>query len=403
MRLTRGTGDGSTAVPVYSGPRKGLGLRTIQPLRLVIAGGGTGGHVLPAIAVLEAFEAMDHRVDPLWIGSAAGVERDAAERAGVPFRTIQTGKLRRYIDRRTPLDLSRIPIGVAQAWRLLRQQRPDVVFSTGGFVSVPTVLAAARRFPIVTHEQTAILGLATRINLRVANVLAVSYEATADLAQGRHQRVVVTGNPVRASLRTGDRDRGLARYQFDPDLPVLYVTGGARGASPLNKLVEQTLPGLLETCQVIHQAGPASANADVSRLSAAARSWSDTLQRRYHVTEFVGDELPDVYAAADVVLGRAGAGTVAELAFLNKPAVLIPLPGTGGDEQTRNARVLAEAGAATLLPEAEATPEKLREIIETLMSDPSRRRDMANNGRSVGRADAASELARLLITTATNG
>lgn len=374
---------------------------TIQPLRLVIAGGGTGGHVLPAIAVLEAFEAMGQRVDPLWIGSSAGVERDAAERAGVPFRPIQTGKLRRYVDRRTPLDLSRIPVGVAQAWRLLDQQRPDVVFSTGGFVSVPTVLAAARRFPIVTHEQTAILGLATRINMRVADVLAVSYEATAELARGRHERVVVTGNPVRASLLTGDRERGLARYRFDPDLPVLYVTGGARGASPLNKLVGQLLPRLLETCQVIHQAGPASANEDCSGLSAAAHSWSDTLRERYHVTEFVGDELPDVYAAADVVLGRAGAGTVAELAFLHKPAVLIPLPGTGGDEQTRNARLLADAGAATLLPEAESTPEKLRGIIEVLLANPSRRHDMAHNARSVGRADAANELARLLIDTAT--
>lgn len=372
-----------------------------SPIRMVIAGGGTGGHVLPAVAVLEAFAEIGQAVEPLWIGSATGVEVEAAAGANVPFRAIQTGKLRRYIDPRTPVDLGRIPAGFIQARRILGTHRPDVVFSTGGFVSVPTVLAAARRFPILTHEQTAILGLATRINLRVASAVAVSYEVTAALARRHHRHVVHTGNPVRSSLRTGDWERGLARFRFEPGLPVLYVTGGARGASPLNRLVLELLPGLLATCQVVHQAGPASANGDVEMLRQAAEKWPEALRGRYHVTEFVRDELPDVYAAADLVLGRAGAGTVAELAFLGKPAILIPLPGTGGDEQTRNASILADAGGALMLPEAAATPETLGGLLTGLLLDEPRRRAMGLRARSAGHADAAHRLTRLLIELAT--
>ena len=375
-------------------------MTTNTPIRMVIAGGGTGGHVLPAVAVLEAFDAMGQAVEPLWIGSAAGLEREAAGDAGVPFRAIQTGKLRRYIDRRTPLDLGRIPFGFGQAWRILDRHTPDVVFSTGGFVSVPTVLAAARRFPILTHEQTAILGLATRINLRVADVVAVSYEATAELARRRHRRVVTTGNPVRPSLQNGDRNLGLARFGFDATLPVLYVTGGARGATPLNRLVGGLLPELLNDCQVIHQAGPVTANTDVAALENRARSWPDALRRRYHVTDFIRDELPDVYAAADLVLGRAGAGTVAELAYLGMPAILVPLAGTGGDEQTRNARMLADTGAAVLLPESETRPGDLRDALTPLLASASRRQEMAAKARTVGRHDAAAQLAQALMSLA---
>lgn len=371
-----------------------------QRLRLVIAGGGTGGHVLPALAVLEAFAALDEPVDALWIGSVDGVEREASEAAGIPFRSIPTGKLRRYLDYRTPLDLARIPVGLVQSWRVLREYQPDVVFSTGGFVSVPTVVAAARRFPILTHEQTAILGLATRINLRVADVAAVSYESTAEMARHRHRRVVVTGNPVRSSLLAGDRERGIAEFGLTPSLPLLYVTGGARGASPLNQLLERLLPELLETCQVIHQAGPASANGDLDRLQARALTWPKELQRRYRVMEFVRDELPDVYAAADLILSRAGAGTVAELAFLGKPAILIPLPGAGSDEQTRNADLLVSAGGAVALPESEATPERLHEAIMSLMPHPDRLREMGTNARTIGYPDAAKRLATLLIDLA---
>jgi UDP-N-acetylglucosamine--N-acetylmuramyl-(pentapeptide) pyrophosphoryl-undecaprenol N-acetylglucosamine transferase len=368
-----------------------------QPMRLLIAGGGTGGHVHPALAVLEELERREIATDPMWIGSRAGLEREAAARTGIHFLEIPTGKFRRYLDWRTPLDVARVPLGVARAWWYVRGYRPEVVFSTGGFVSVPTVIAAARLAPILTHEQTATLGLATKINARFADVLALSWEASLRSAHGIRCRTVVTGNPIRASLAAGNAERARFRYGFDAVLPFLYVTGGARGASPLNERIGALLPDLLSHCQVLHQTGPPAANSDAAILRQARGTWPEEIRRRYQVVEFVGDELADVYAAADLILGRAGAGTVAELACLGLPSVLIPLPDTGGDEQSRNARLLSDAGGAVVIEQVEATPERLRDALVDLLLDPGRRQSMAKKARAVGRPDAAARLADELL------
>ncbi|MEA2582687.1 MAG: UDP-N-acetylglucosamine--N-acetylmuramyl-(pentapeptide) pyrophosphoryl-undecaprenol [Thermomicrobiales bacterium] len=356
--------------------------------------------MLPALAVVEEFRARGVPLELLWIGSRGDVEGPAAERAGIPFRAIKTGKLRRYLAAETILDAVRLPVGTAQAWRILRQFRPDVIFSTGGFVSVPTVVAGARLAPILTHEQTAILGLATRINLRFADVLAVSFEESAARASGIDGRVVVTGNPVRSSLRQGDAARGLARFGFSRDLPLLYVTGGARGASPLNQRVAALLPDLLQLCQVLHQAGPATANDDLKMLETLRARLSPELQRRYRPVEFVRDELADVYAAASLVLGRAGAGTIAELAYLGKPGLLIPLPGSGGGEQDANARALAGAGGAVVMAQEEATPKRLGADLESLLRDPDRLCTMGQRAASIARRDASLRLANELLALA---
>jgi UDP-N-acetylglucosamine--N-acetylmuramyl-(pentapeptide) pyrophosphoryl-undecaprenol N-acetylglucosamine transferase len=371
-------------------------------LRLVIAGGGTGGHVLPAVAVVEELRRRKVSVELLWIGSTGGVEKALAEENQIPFVAIPTGKLRRYLSIQNIADAARIPVGIVSAWRHLRRFNPDVVYSTGGAVSVPTALAAARLAPILTHEQTAQIGLANRTVARVADVFAVGFEGTAELARATHKRVVFTGNPVRRSLLAGDATQGLSRYGFDPDVPLIYVTGGARGASPLNQRIAALLPDLLAACQVLHQVGPASANQDAETLKAERASWPPDVQKRYHVVEFVRDELPDVYAAASIVVGRAGAGTVSELAYLGLPSILIPLPGTWGDEQRKNARLLADAGGAIYLEQADAIPERLRDTIAALVSDPARRREMAAAAASVGRRDGVERLTDELLNLATD-
>lgn len=368
--------------------------------RLVIAGGGTGGHVLPAISVIEELRRRQVPVELLWIGSHTGVEREVAASAGVPFAAIQTGKLRRYVSVKTATDMFRIPVGYVQARRLLRGFHPDVLYSTGGNVSVPSALAAARTTPILTHEQTAQIGIANRIVGRVADVFAVTFAQTADQARTHSKHVVVTGNPVRASLRAGDAERGRAAWDMSPDLPLIYVTGGARGASPLNDRLAAILPDLLRETQVIHQAGPAAANGDAASLDAARATWPADIRDRYRVMEFITNGIADVYAAADLVIGRAGAGTVCELAFLGKPSILIPLPGTWGDEQRKNASMLANAGAAIVLEQDDATPERLRTTIAELLHDPDRLRAMGAAARSVGRDDAAARLTDELLALA---
>lgn len=367
------------------------------PLRLVIAGGGTGGHVQPAIATLQE---LRRRVplQVLWLGSAAGLERSVAAEEGIAFRAIAVGKLRRYFSLETPLDALRIPLGVAQSVRQLRATRPNLVFSTGGFVSVPTVVAARLLgIPSLTHEQTAIIGLANRINARFADVIALSYERSRALLGTHHGRIVVTGNPIRASLCDGDPAGAFRAFGLDPNQPLVYVTGGAQGAQAINGAVREALPRLLELVQMIHQCGRTAGEEE--RLRAAREALPCQLQGRYVIRPFIGPELADIYAAAALVVGRAGAGTVAELSALGKPSLLIPLPGSAGGEQQINARMLEEAGASVVLPQVQLNPERLAAEIEHLITG-ERLPAMAAAARTRGNPDAAARLADALLALA---
>jgi UDP-N-acetylglucosamine--N-acetylmuramyl-(pentapeptide) pyrophosphoryl-undecaprenol N-acetylglucosamine transferase len=366
---------------------------------LVIAGGGTGGHVQPAVAVYQRLRAST-AVEALWLGSHRGVEQSAADRSEIVFTPIQTGKFRRYLSLRTPVDLVRIPIGVLQAYRTLKRFRPDVVLSTGGFVSVPTIVASRLlHIPSLTHEQTATVGLATRINARFATVVALSFEQSRAQLRGARARITVTGNPIRAALFNGAAGDGLNRFGLSPEMPLVYVTGGALGAHAINQVIQAALPDLLTVTQVVHQCGAAGGNGDYPRLLAARAALPEVLQPRYVVREQIGDELPDLYAAASLVVGRAGAGTVAELAALGKPSILIPLPGTGGDEQTVNAHVLAGAGGAVLLPQSELTAQRLVTEIRSLLGS-DRLSEMSKAALSCGQRDADERLAAEILALA---
>ena len=367
------------------------------PLRLLVAAGGTGGHVLPAVAVIDELKARNIPLEVLWIGSHKGVERDIAHSHGLRFAAIQTGKLRRYVSLETVTDMLRLPVGLVQAFLQVRAFKPDVIFSTGGNVSVPTVIAGSRLAPVLTHEQTAQVGIANKIASRFAARFAASYEETAEIARSMHEHVVVTGNPVRTSLAKGDKQEAWDHFGLSPDMPVIFVTGGARGASAINERIGKLLPGILDKTQIVHQAGPAVANDDAARLAGLRVTWPTEIRRRYVVREFLGPEIADLYAITDLVIGRAGAGTVAELAFLGKPAILIPLPGTWGDEQRKNAEVLTRHDAAIVLEQADTDAAKLGSVINELLDDPMRRKGMGSNASKVARPDAAARLADELL------
>lgn len=375
------------------------------PLRLAVTGGGTGGHVTPALAVVahlrQRLDAAGRPLDLLWIGSHDGVERAAAARAGIAYAAIPTGRLRRYLTLATVRDAARLPLGLLAARRHLARFRPHVLFSTGGFVSVPAVVAARLLgIPSLTHEQTVTVGLANRINARFATRVALAYEAAHAWLPRGAAPVVVTGNPVRPELLAGRPDRALAAFDLRPEHPVVYLTGGARGSHALNAAVAGALPDLLAVAQLVHQTGPAEVNGDLPRLEQRAAALPAELQRRYRPLAFVGPELADLYALAGLIVGRAGAGTIAELAALGKPALLIPLPGAAADEQARNARLLADAGAAVLLPEADLTPARLTREIGALLADPARLDRMGQTARRFARPDAAERLVALLLELA---
>jgi UDP-N-acetylglucosamine--N-acetylmuramyl-(pentapeptide) pyrophosphoryl-undecaprenol N-acetylglucosamine transferase len=327
---------------------------------------------------------MAHRraVDATWIGGTWGIEREAAVRAGVPFVAIQSGKLRRYLSWHTPIDAVRIPLGYAQAYRHLKRINPAVVFSTGGYVAVPTALAAARLdIPVLTHEQTAQLGLATRIIARAADVLALSFPLPEAAQFDGTARVIVTGNPVRPALFGGDAARAMARFGLSSNMPTIYATGGARGSSPINERIERALPLLLPSTQIIHATGPTEANDDYPRLTKVRDALPDEWRARYVVVETLGDELRDVAA-------------------LGKPSILVPLPGTGGDEATKNARVLADAKAAILLAQSEATPELVASYVIALLNDHPRRARMSEAARALAPTNAAAKIADALLELA---
>lgn len=377
-----------------------------QPLRLLIAGGGTGGHIFPAEAVLQELAKRNITVDAHWIGQKDGREEEVAKRYGIPFTTVQVGK-----SRRTPgvqdrllnlIDKGRLLIGIPQARLKVRRFRPDVIFATGGYVSMPTAIAGATLAPVLVHEQTVQIGVANRLASKRANTLAVSWDQAIEDARskGITARLVNTGNPVRASLSQGEAARGFSAFGLDPSVPLLYVTGGAKGSVPVNKLISDSLPLLLESMQIIHQTGRAAENQDADRLEELRSTLPSNLQARYVVRDFIRAELPDVFAAADLVVGRSGAGTITELAALGKPSVLIPLVPTSGNEQVRNAAMLADAGAAMSVEQATTSSAELAGIIISLITDRARLESMATAAKSVANPDGAARLTDELLKLA---
>ena len=367
-------------------------------MTIIIAGGGTGGHTSPGLAVAALLRARG--VSHAWIGSHDGVEARRAVEEGIPYHAIPTGKLRRYWAWRNVTDLAiNVPAGVLRAHALLRRLRPRVVLATGGFVALPVVMGAAlARVPVVVHEQTAVPGLANRIAALRAHRVAVTFAESA-----RHfpaDRVVLTGNPLRPDLRGGSRAEAVARYGLDPALPLVYVTGGALGAHAINRAVGESVGGLLAHAQVIHQCGDNAVTGDLAWLQARRDALPPALARRYTVQAWVGAELAGIYATAALVVARSGAGTVNECCQLGLPALYIPMPGASGDEQTANARLVARAGGCAIAPQASLTPETLLERVRTLLADPAALKDMGERARTLAVPDAADRLVDLLLEIA---
>ncbi|MER7118432.1 glycosyltransferase [Streptomyces goshikiensis] len=381
-----------------------------RSFRLLVTGGGTGGHTYPALTAIRAMQARlaaaDRSLEVLWIGTADGLEARVAPAEGIAFRTVATGKIRRSANPLKMLsaanvkDMARVPLGVAQARSIVAEFQPDVVLATGGYVAVPAGLAARLcRRPLVLHEQTVRLGLANRKLAGSATRIAVSSDSSLPLLPAELRRLaVVTGNPVRPEVLSGQADKAVQALNlagFDRRLPTVYVTGGAQGAQQINGVVRDVLPWLLGHANVIHQCGPAN----TEELRAAAAGLDPVLVGRYHLTGFLGAELPDVLALADLVISRSGAGTVAELTALGKPAVFVPLATSAGNEQAHNARHLADAGAALALL-GEVTPQALQNAVGPLLSDPALRAAMVERARAYGRPDAAERLVDVLLTAA---
>ncbi|MEI7553731.1 undecaprenyldiphospho-muramoylpentapeptide beta-N-acetylglucosaminyltransferase [Candidatus Chlorohelix sp.] len=385
-----------------------------REIRILVTGGGTGGHVTPAIAVVRAIreQAQNTAWKPVfrYLGNKRGIESKLAVEAGIEFEGVESGKLRRaynlrgYFTRENIADAFRIPVGIVQALWKVWKFHPHVVLSTGGYVSVPPVIAAwLLRVPVITHEQTVQIGLANRITARFARTIALTFEGAAqELPPRLRRKTRVTGNPVRSIIFKGDKEKAIAHCSFDSSdnhLQTIYITGGAQGARIINRAIEAVLGELLQFCRIMHQCGqqPAGDEQDYDRLAKVESRLPTQLRHRYWLTRFVGDEIGDVFALTNLVISRAGAGTVTEVSALGKPAIFIPLVPTGGDEQTRNAKRSVEAGAAVIIPQAELNGERLLDEIKKLLKNTQQLEAMGKAALTLARPNAAHDLAQVVL------
>ena len=322
-----------------------------KQLNVCLTGGGTAGHVTPHFALVPGMRERGWRI--FYIGSA-GLERQLVEAQGIPFYSIATGKLRRYLSWKNFLDLFKVGIGCLQALWLLLRHRPDVLFSKGGFVAVPVAWAAwLLRIPVVSHESDVTPGLANRLIKPVAYKLLYTFPETASYLQGKSEQV---GTPIREQLFLGDRVRGEALCGFAAEeLPTILVMGGSQGAQRVNEALKAILPWLVEHARVIH-------------LTGAGKGIGFT-HARYKSFEFLSEEMKDVYALSDFVISRAGANSLFEILALRKPMLLIPLESGSRGDQVINAESFQKQGWAKVLREKHLNNETLKAAILELLSD----------------------------------
>ncbi|WP_438446315.1 undecaprenyldiphospho-muramoylpentapeptide beta-N-acetylglucosaminyltransferase [Gorillibacterium sp. sgz5001074] len=326
--------------------------------KIVFTGGGSAGHVTPNLALIGELRSSGWDVD--YIGSADGIEKGIIAETGVRFHAISSGKLRRYFDLKNLKDPFKVAKGVWDAYRVLSKVKPDVVFSKGGFVSVPVVAAAKLKgIPVIVHESDITPGLANKLSAPMARRVCVTFPETARHIKG--DKALCTGVPVRPELFHGRADKARLELDFVRSRPVLLVMGGSLGAKAINLAVRQALPELLAQFQIIHICGK-------NNLDPALEG-----TRGYRQFEYVSAGLPDLLALADVVVSRAGATSIFEFLALRKPMLLIPLSrqASRGD-QILNARSFAARGFAEVVEEEELNASVLAERVATLYSQRDR-------------------------------
>ena len=370
-------------------------------ITIVFTGGGTGGHIYPGLAVIDELKKKED-VDVCWIGNSKGMDRNIVTEYGVAFYGIPSGKLRRYFSLQNLRDVFLIIAGFFSSIRILRRVKPALVFSKGGFVSVPPCRAAKfLHIPVITHECDFSPGLATRINARSASAIFVSYEATREAFPERmRSKVTVTGNPVRFAFYTASAVRGREFLQCTKiDKPILLILGASLGARQINDLIATCIDELCKRFIVVHQTGIQNADQIVFQENPVVKAY-------YRPYAFIRMEMPDVLAASSLVIGRSGANTVWECASAGKPMILIPLEkGSSRGDQVENARYFVAAGAAMMLTGTDVSKETLLDRIAEIYSDSGIYDAMAQKAAALGNVRPAPYIADLLVhfSTEKNG
>lgn len=367
-------------------------------MRIILTGGGTGGHLTPLVAVAEKLKAkLGPEANILYVGSGAKMEKDIMAENGIRAKFVVSGKMRRYFSIQNFFDLFKIPVGFLQSLWILLRFMPDVIFSKGGYVAVPIVLAAwIYRIPIMIHESDSAPGVANQFLSKFANRIAVAYPASEEYFP--KEKTALVGNPIRFQVTEGDAHILRQELGFTESRKTILVLGGSQGSKVINDAIIKILPHLLQHFQIIHQTGIDNLE---SVKSEAAFMGVKAGHDGYAPFGFMNaNKLRDSFALADLVISRAGATFITEIAANGKAAILIPLESSANDHQRMNAYALAHIGAADVLEEGNLGEHILIENIEKIMNDDALQQNMIKEIKTFYHPQAADVIANGIIELA---
>lgn len=350
--------------------------------RIVLTGGGTAGHVTPNMALIPGLKSRGYSIK--YIGSYDGIEKKLIADLGVDYSGISSGKFRRYLSRKNFTDPFRVIKGYREAKKLIKTYKPGILFSKGGFVSVPVVLAAKKyKVPIIIHESDMTPGLANRISIPYASTICHNFPETAQyLPSGKS---LLTGSPIREELRKGEKLAGLNMCNFTANKPIIMVIGGSLGAVAVNEAVRSSLNLLLDKFQIVHLCGKGKMDKTLDNITG------------YKQFEYIKSELKDLFAMSDIIISRAGANAICEIVALRKPSILIPLSARASrGDQLLNAESFKKQGFSEVIQEEELSPELLAETIDKVYTN---RKDYINAIDQAGTNDAVETILNLIDST----
>lgn len=354
--------------------------------KYILTGGGTMGSVTPLLAVAEELKKREDGVEFLWIGTKNGPEKKVVDLFSIKFISVPAGKLRRYFSGWNFLTPFLLAAGFFKSLWLIFKFKPKMILSAGGFVAVPVIWAGwVLRVPSLVHQEDLRPGLANKFTARFAKIITVTFpESLKYFPKG-----IVTGNPVRPEIFSGDKERAVQNLNLERGLPIVFILGGGTGAISLNKIVVAAARELVRFCQIVHMTG--------GRIDESLRAEIENIKRetaRYHTAEFFGEELSDIFSAADLVISRAGMATLTELAVLGKPTVLVPIPKS---HQEDNAYYFKKQNAVVFWNEEDLTPENFFAGIQELLNNRVELENLSRNIKETMPADAAQKIADRIL------
>ncbi|ANZ61759.1 UDP-N-acetylglucosamine--N-acetylmuramyl-(pentapeptide) pyrophosphoryl-undecaprenol N-acetylglucosamine transferase [Secundilactobacillus paracollinoides] len=362
-------------------------------MRLMVSGGGTGGHIYPALAVINELKRQDPNAEVMYVGSQRGIESTIVPELGIPFKEMEIQGFKRSLSLENFKTVYLFLKSVHRAKKLVREFKPDVVLGTGGYVSGAVLYAAAKQHvPTVIHEQNSVVGMTNKFLSRYVDKIAINFEMARD--QFPADKVVMTGNPRAQEVANIDSHFDLASFGLDNTKPTLLVVGGSQGALKINKVMVESLKTFAtKDYQVVFVTGP-------KRYDDVMAQIKDLKAPNIAIKAYISN-MPEVLPKMAAVVGRSGATTLAELTALGVPSILIPSPYVTADHQTKNAQSLVDANAALMITEADLSPETLVSTVNQLMTDPSKQAAMAAASKKLGKPQAATEMVALLRSVIT--